>query len=189
MPVPNQRNRRPYRPAGAVNGNLAHDLKSRELERKLERSGQMDFDQYYHHRQESKVDRRIRERKRARAAVRQPEKIPLGAVVGGSMIAVLAILVVYCQVQINSISNEIVEMKKQISELETEQVSLRTKYEQAFDLATVKETAEAAGMRQPADGQIIYIDLPGEDQAVTVGQPDESVLAKVFSMLGVLPKQ
>ncbi|MBR2132835.1 MAG: hypothetical protein IJ955_09960 [Oscillospiraceae bacterium] len=184
MPAPNQRNRRPYRPSGSVNGNLAHDLKRHELERKLERSGKMDFDQYYRGEQESRVDRRMRERKRARAAVRQPERIPLGAVVGGSMIAVLAILVVYCQVQINSISNEIVEMKKQISELETEQVSLRTKYEQAFDLTAVKETAEAAGMKQPADGQVIYIDLPGEDQAVTVGQPDESMLAWILSLLG-----
>ena len=83
MPATKKRDPRQYRPSSAVNGNLARDLKSRELERKLERSGQMDFDQYYRPQQESRADRRMRERRRARAAVRQPEKIPLGAVVGG----------------------------------------------------------------------------------------------------------
>ena len=62
---------------------------------------------------------------------------------------------------INAISSNIVDMKEQISVLEGEQVSLLTRYEQAFDLATVKEAAQSAGMRQPDDSQIFYIDLPG----------------------------
>ena len=68
--------------------------------------------------------------------------------------------------QINAISNSIVEMKSEISQLEIEQVTLLTRYEQAFDLASVKESAQSAGMSQPSDSQIYYIDLPGQDRAV-----------------------
>ena len=85
---------------------------------------------------------------------------------------------------INAISSNIVDMKEQISVLEVEQVSLLTRYEQAFDLATVKEAAQSAGMRQPDDSQIFYIDLPGEDQAVSYGSEDTSVLSRFFAAVG-----
>ena len=75
-------------------------------------------------------------------------------------------------------------MKNQISELKVEQVALLTQYEQAFDLATVKEAAEAAGMTQPSDSQVYYIDLPGEDQAVSYGNEGASVLSRIFTSLG-----
>lgn len=58
-------------------------------------------------------------------------------------------------------------MKTEIKKLEVEQVSLLTEYEQTFDLSAVKEAAASAGMTQPSDSQIFYINLPGEDQAKT----------------------
>ena len=45
-----------------------------------------------------------------------------------------------------------------------EQVALMAKYEQSFDLSSVKEIAESVGMAQPSESQICYIDLPGSDQ-------------------------
>ena len=93
--------------------------------------------------------------------------MPVAAVIGSGVLAVLAVMVVICQAQINAISSDIVAMKQDIHELEVEQIALQTQYEQAFDLASVKEAAEAAGMHQPSEGQIIYIDLPGEDQVYT----------------------
>ena len=53
------------------------------------------------------------------------------------------VLVLLCYVQLNTISRHIVDMKTQIAALETEQVSLLTRYEQAFDLTSVKAAAEA----------------------------------------------
>ena len=49
--------------------------------------------------------------------------------------------------------------------LEDEHIALLTEYEKAFDLATVKTAAEAAGMSKPTSGQIVYIDLSGSDTA------------------------
>lgn len=183
MPANNRRDVRSYRTSGVVNGNLARDLRSRELEQQLDRSGRLDFDKQYRQRQESNADKLSRQRQQRRAAVRQPQSIPVAEVLCGMVVAYLAVLVVNCHVQINQISSDIVSMKQQIALLEQEQVSLRTRYEQAFDLATVKESAEAAGMRQPNDGQIFYIDLPGEDQAILCQPEEKGALGRVFTAL------
>lgn len=177
------RDSRAYRTPGVIHDNLARELTRHELEERLNRSGQIDFDQQYRRRQESNADRLSRQRKAVRATVRQPQKIPVASVAGSVILAVLAVMVVYCQVQINEISSSIVTMKKQISELEEEQISLQTRYEQAFDPAAVKAAAEAAGMQQPGEGQVIYIDLPGEDQTVSGMEKEDGVLTKIFTAL------
>ena len=84
----------------------------------------------------------------------------------------------------NAISTRIVTMKSEIEQLEIEQVSLMAQYEQAFDMATVKEAAEEAGMTQPSDSQIYYVSLPGEDQAVAVNQQEEGVISQILAFLG-----
>ena len=176
--------RRYYNTPGVVNGNLARDLSSRELERRLERSGELAPDQYYVRRRESQSDILARRRAKVKAAVRPAQKVSPMAVMGFSAVAVLMVALLFCYVRINAISGSIVEMQEQISALEVEQVSLLTRYEQAFDLATVKEAAQAAGMRQPDDSQICYIDLPGEDQAVSYDSQAEGVLSRFFAAVG-----
>ena len=47
MAANGRRPRRRYNTPGVVNDNLARKLDSKELERRLERSGQLDFDQQY----------------------------------------------------------------------------------------------------------------------------------------------
>ena len=106
------------------------------------------------------------------------------AVIGFSAVAVMTLALLLCYIRINAISSNIVDMKDQISKLEVEQVSLLTRYEQAFDLTTVKEAAQAAGMSQPDDSQIYYIDLPGEDQVVSYGNQETSVLSRFFAAIG-----
>ena len=176
--------RRYYNTPGVVNGNLARDLSSRELERRLERSGELAPDQYYVRRRESQSDILARRRAKVKAAVRPAQKVSPLAVIGFSGVAVLMVALLLCYIRINAISSSIVEMKEQISALEVEQVSLLTRYERAFDLATVKEAAEEAGMRQPDDSQIYYIDLPGEDQAVAYGSQDSGLLSRFFASIG-----
>ena len=183
MPASNRRDVRSYNTPGVVNGNLAHDLRTRELEQQLERSGQLDFDKQYRQDRETNADMLSRQRQQRRAAVRQPQSVPVAALLCGVVVACLAVMVVNCHVQINRISGDIVSMKHQIEQLEQEQVSLQTRYEQAFDLATVKEAAQAAGMHQPSDGQIIYINLPGEDQALLCQPVEEGVFARIFTVL------
>ena len=173
-----------YRTPGVVSGNLARQLDSYELERRLENSGQLDFDRQYKRRRESQADQIARERAKAKAAVRPAQKVSPLAVIGFSAVAALLVCLLVCYAQVNAISGSIVEMKEQISALETEQVALLTKYEQAFDLATVKAAAEAAGMTQPSGSQIYYVELPGQDQAVAYVSQEVGVLSRFFASLG-----
>lgn len=177
------RSSRSYRSIGVTSDNLARDLTRRELERQLDRSGRMDFDEQYRRRRISEAEEHSQQRKKIRATVRKAQPIPIVAVAGGAALAVLAVMVVNCQVRINAISDSIVTMKQQISALETEQIALQTQYEQAFDLAAVKESAEEMGMQQPGEGQIIYIDLPGEDRAIVCQDTHGGVLTRLFTAL------
>lgn len=167
----NNGRRRTYSAGSAVEGNLA-----RKLERELERSGQMAPDEYYQRRRETRADKLSNRRRKVRDSVRTAQKLDPAVVIGFGVVGVLLTLTVLCYVRLNAISREIVKMKTEISQLETEQVSLLTRYEQAFDLAAVKTAAEAAGMSQPSDSQITYIELPGKDIAVACAEPQQSWL-------------
>lgn len=174
------KNRR-RRPAPRLTeGNLARKLDSRELERYPEPYGRPEVERQYHRRQETAMERRSRQHAAAKAAVRAAQKLSPGLLAGFAATAALMVLVLLCYVRLNAISRSIVDMKTDIAALETEQVSLLTRYEQAFDLTSVKAAAEAAGMTQPSDSQIYYIDLPGADQAVSysdneIGLPERFV--------------
>ncbi len=169
--------RRRYTSSGAVNGNLARKLDSRELERRLEASGQLDFDQQYRRRKETEAERHARERAAAKAAVRPAQKLSPVVLLGFAGVTAMMVLLLMCYIQMSAISRSISTMKDEISRLETEQVGLLAKYEQSFDLASVKETAEAAGMAQPSESQICYINLPGQDQAVAYSGGGGSLLS------------
>ncbi len=178
----NSAKRKYYNTPGVVDGNLARDLSSEELRHQLETSGQLDFDQQYRKRKESYADQVARQRAKAKAMVRPVQKASLLPVIGFVSVAILMVGLLLCYVEMNTISRNIVEMKTQISQLEVEQVSLMARYEQAFDTATVKEAAEAAGMSMPSDSQVYYIDLPGQDQAVAYRAGNGSI-AKLGSLL------
>lgn len=175
--------RQRYNNPGVVDGNLARKLDSRALERRLERSGQLDFDQQYRRRRETEAERLSRRRAQAKAAVRPAQRVSFAAVLGFAFVGALMVATLLCYVRINSISRSIVSMKERISVLQVEQVALLTQYEQAFDLSSVKEAAEAAGMTIPSESQIYYIDLPGEDQAVSYTGREGGLLDRVLTGL------
>lgn len=158
-----------YSSRSSVDGNLARRVdpqpNTRELERRLERSGRMDFDELYERRPETAAERNARRRAQLKASIRTAQRVSPVAVLGAACVAALMVVLLLCHVRLNTISRSIVSMKAEISALEVEQVSLRTQYEQTFDLSAVKEAAEAAGMYQPSDSQVYYISLPGEDKA------------------------
>lgn len=183
MAAYNKRTIRRYSAPGPVDGNLARKLDTRELERQLDRSGRMDFDQLYERPRETAAERNARRRAARRAAVRPAQKVSPMALLGFVCVAFFMVTLLLCYVRLNAISRNIVAMKAEIGELEVKRVSLLTQYEQTFDLSSVKEAAIAAGMTQPGDSQIYYISLPGEDQ-VTVHAREEGPLERLLAALG-----
>ena len=126
MAAYNKRTNRRYRTNGAVDGNLARKLDRRELERQLDRSGQMDFDQLYERQPETAVERNARRRAQLKASIRTAQKVSPLALLGFVCTAFLMVVLLLCYVRLNAISRSIVSMKAEISQLEVEQVSLLT---------------------------------------------------------------
>lgn len=176
---------RAYRTPGVVNGNLARKLDSYELERRLDNSDRMDFDQLYERERMTDAQRRAKQRAKVKASVRQAQPVSLMSIGGALCVAGLMVVLLLCYVKMNTISRSIVSMKTEIDQLEVDQVSLLTRYAQAFDLSTVKEAAEAAGMIQPNDSQVFYIRLPGENRATA--HKSGSTLGRFFAAFGQDP--
>ncbi len=63
------------------------------------------------------------------------------------------------------ISDETAQLQTEIEELLDEQTRLKIRHEKAFPLAETEEYAtEVLGMKKPASGQIIYIDIVPMDE-------------------------
>ena len=149
------------RPTAATYGSLAYDLDALARERQLEEAGRM----------EEREERPAPQPRRAVQAQAAPEAQPARRtsplVLGGvTVIVAMLALLIMGYVHLTTVSGAVSDMKAELAVLNEEHVSLLTKYEQTFDLTTVKETAEALGMSKPTSAQIEYIDLSGADTAV-----------------------
>lgn len=143
------------RPQTTTYGNLAYDLDSLARQRQLEDAGVM-------------PERRQSQPARRRSAPQRQARPHASPVMAGCVAVLLGLVMVMMlgYVQLTKTGTEISRLKGQLSELNGEHVQLLTAYERTFDLTTVKEVAEAAGMAKPTAGQIEYIDLSGADSAV-----------------------
>lgn len=138
-------------------GSLAYDLDALVLERQLEEAGTMP-----EQRPEIPAQPRIRTHIHTKAKA-HPSPLILGGI---AMLCVMVLALMFGYVQLTKVSNHVSNIKNEISTLADEHVSLLTEYEKTFDLATVKDVAEKAGMSKPNAGQIEYIDLSGSDSVV-----------------------
>ena len=167
------------RPGTTTYGSLAYDLDALVRERNLEEAGKV---------QEQERERRParpRTQQRAQAAAAPQARAKASPLVVGGIVvlAAMVLMLIMGYVQLTTISGNVASMKSELAVLNDEHVSLLTKYEQTFDLATVKETAEAAGMSKPTSAQIEYVDLSGEDSAVVYRAGAEGILSGIANSL------
>ena len=159
---------------GTTYGDLAYDLDAMSREYALRHAGE-DV------RREAVPSPKVRSVTAPRA--RQRQRLSVVSVLGFLAVTALAVVTLSQYVQLTVISSEVVKLQSELSELQTENVSLTTKYEQTFDLSTIKEAAEAAGMSKPSSSQIYYIDMSGSDNAVVYQRQEAGVLSRVFTSL------
>lgn len=149
---------------GIITGSLAEDYRSLERQQGTVRVPARDTALP---REKTYVDAIPQPRERARVRTRQYVS-PVMAL-GGVALVVMTVMLLLCHVQMAMLSSSVVSMQNTLSDLKSEQVVLKTAYEQAYDLASVKEAAKAAGMTQPSESQIYYIDIADPDHAVVYG--------------------
>lgn len=124
---------------------------------------------------------------RPKVEVRPAGKVSLFAVTGFAAVAVLAVMILMSIVQLTAISDQVVGMEAQMSQLKREENTLMARYEMAYDLGAIESAVTAAGtMSRPQQGQIIYVDLTEPDSVVLYQQDEDSLgfLGQVEEWIG-----
>lgn len=147
------------RPGTITYGNLAYDLDAQVRERNLEEAGRIT-------RRERERQTQPKPQRRATPAVQPRAAVSPVLLAGMAVLAIMVVLLLGSYLQMTAISVNVSKMKSELATLDDEHVALVTKYEQTFDLVTIKAAAEAAGMSKPTSAQIEYIDLGGTDTVV-----------------------
>ena len=161
------RKRQPNTP---VYGNLAYDLDALVREHNLEHAGEINEEQ-----------RRAQQQPRAKRAPQPKAKVSPMLVGAVAVLVVMVVGLLIGYVQLTETSDAVMTIKNDLSEAQDEHVALVTKYEQTFDMTTVKERAEAAGMSKPSSGQIEYLDISGSDAVVIYQGRADGVFSQVFT--------
>lgn len=161
-----------YRGRHTVNGSLAYNLDWAVRERELRHAGEA-----------SKGKEKPKVHAAPKILVRERQYVSKLAVLSVAMIMGLAMLVLMNYVQLTILSAQTVELQEQLAELETENVHLTAQYQQMFDMASVKEAAEAAGMGKPSGTQMGHLDLTEGDSAVAYQQKKPNLLSRMLSSL------
>ena len=162
----------------AVDGSLARDLDWAVRERELRHAGEAP-----RHQEQEQVRQQPKVHAAPKVLVRERQQVSLFSLLGFAAVAGLAVLVLMSYIQLTALASDTVALKKQLSTLETEHATLTAQYEQMFDLTTVREAAEAAGMTKPSTSQICYLDMAGGDTAIVYQQEEPSVLSSVLTSL------
>ena len=110
----------------------------------------------------------VRRHERAQVEVRQAGAVAPFAVVGFLAVAVFAALLVTSYAQLTVANDELVSLRRQLTNIEAENTVLSAQYERVFDLATI-QAAVGDTMVRPTSEQVVYIDLSAPD-TVTVFQ-------------------
>ncbi len=152
---------------GTIPGSLDWEVRRRELE----------------HAGEAEVETGQREtlgaarkRRREAAQVRRRSRMPILGILGAAAAVGLMVALLMGYIELTRLSTETVRLKTQLETLKSENVVLSAKHDRMFDLASVKEAAEAAGMSKPSTSQIGYLDLSGGDSVVIYPHEDPGVL-------------
>ena len=103
---------------------------------------------------------------RTRVQVREAGQVAPFAVVGFLAVAAFAIMLVMSYAQLTVANGEMVSLRNELSDLQSENAVLTAQYEKVFDMDTL-EAAVGDTMVRPTGDQIIYIDL-SEPDTVTV---------------------
>ncbi len=124
---------------------------------------------------------------RPQVEVRPAGKVSLFAVAGFAAVLMMAALLLMSYVQLSAISSEIVSLNNEMTTLQSEEATLRARYELAYDLGAIEKAVTSDGsMSRPQAGQMVYVDLTEPDSVVIFGQEETggSFLGSVEEIIG-----
>lgn len=123
----------------------------------------------------------IRPLTRKRVEVREAGSISFDAIFGFIAAGTLATLLMTSYAELTTASDQVVQLRSQLSELSSQQMVLSAQYEKHFDIERIEETLGDQMMR-PTNDQVVYIDLSQPD-AVHVYDKESGPSQGFFSAL------
>lgn len=146
---------------------------------------------YPKRKEKEKVREETEQRTKVKTRVRRDngQKIVPSAVLGYLCAGFMLVLVLMSYIQLTVISDQTVELKSDLTQLEEEASKLAFEYESAFGLKEIEKYAkEELGMIEPASSQIYYVESSLKDEAVVLadegGEESKNILSGVISFLG-----
>lgn len=109
---------------------------------------------------------------RKRVEVREAGAISLDAIIGFLCAGALSALVMSSYAELTTSSDRVVQLRRELQQLESEKSLLSAQYEKHFDIKRIEE-ALGDEMIRPSNEQVVYIDLSQPD-AVTVFRKEKS---------------
>lgn len=99
--------------------------------------------------------------------VRQQSPVSLFAIVGFAAVALCVFMLLSAGVQLAVVADETIELRDELSQLQTEAQTLQARYEQAYDLAAIEKELTANGtMVKASSANTVYLDLSEEDSVI-----------------------
>ena len=118
---------------------------------------------------------------RPKVRLRPKEAVTPFAVIGFALAAVMAVLVLVSNVQLNGIYASTVALQSQLTELQTEGDSLKAEYEEVFNTDTLQAAVKKAGNLTPSDsGLIVFVELSDPDNVIVYNQKEEPTGIEAF---------
>lgn len=99
---------------------------------------------------------------RKRVQLREAGTISLDAIIGFLCAGALSALVMSGYAELTSSSDQVVQLRRELQQLEAEKLLLSAQYEKYFDIQRIEETL-GNEMIRPTSDQVVYIDLSQPD--------------------------
>ena len=120
---------------------------------------------------------------RTQVQVRQAGAVSPFAVVGFLAVAVFAALLLVSHAQCTVLNAEVVQLRGELSSLQTENAKLSARYEQVFDMDKI-QAAVGDRMVRPANSQAVYLDLSEPDTVIVYDTAKDHRLMDALAGVG-----
>lgn len=125
----------------------------------------------------------VRKQERARVEVRPAGAVAPFAVIGFLAVALFAAMLITSYAQLTVANDEMVSLRRELSDLKSDNAILTAQYEKVFDLAAIQE-AVGDTMVRPTSDQVVYIDLSEPDTVTVYKEITPSPLRSLLDGVG-----
>lgn len=118
---------------------------------------------------------------RPKVKLRPRDAIAVDAVVGFIVVALMAMVVLFSYVKLNSVYADSVELRQQLVTLQAEESTLKAEYEEVFNQDVLNKAVKKAGNLKPiSNEQVVYVELSDPDNIVVYDTAGEDNIVERF---------